>query len=423
MSLLGVEALVVDEDLVAAGLAAQVVLGQRRALVGTVELGADEHDAPVEALGPQGLGGLGAGQAGADDQERLLRGHGSPRVAACAGRRGRVCLASAAGDLLPSGRCVRGGRVTTQTDHGTRAIARAVAFVLSGGASLGAIQAGMLHALYERGIAPDLIVGTSAGALNGAFIASRPQTVATADGLATIWRGLRRGQAFPLNPLTGLLGFLGARDHLVPAVRPAPRDRGPPRARRAGRTCRSRCTSSPSTSSRARSCACPAGRSLDAVLASAAIPGVLPPVAWEGRMLMDGGVANNTPISHAVELGAERIYVLPTGHACALEEPPDGALGMALHAMSLLTHRRLVEDIERHRADAQLVVLPPPCPLRITPIDFGHAGELIDRALSDARAFLDDGGEEEPAIRMRPHRHRRAGPARRPRAQRELARA
>lgn len=71
------------------------------------------------------------------------------------------------------------------------------AFVLSGGASLGAIQAGMLRALYERGIVPDLVVGTSAGALNGAFIASRPQTVATADALGDVWRGLRRGPGLP----------------------------------------------------------------------------------------------------------------------------------------------------------------------------------------------------------------------------------
>src|SRR5919197_5814101 len=90
------------------------------------------------------------------------------------------------------------------------------AFVLSGGASLGAIQVGILRALYERVIVPDLVVGTSAGALNGAFIASRPQSVATADALGEVWRGLRRGQVFPLNPLTGLLGFLGSRDHLVP---------------------------------------------------------------------------------------------------------------------------------------------------------------------------------------------------------------
>jgi NTE family protein len=61
-----------------------------------------------------------------------------------------------------------------------------VAFVLSGGASLGAIQVGMLHALYERGIAPDLIVGTSAGALNGAFIASRPQMAETAAALGEV---------------------------------------------------------------------------------------------------------------------------------------------------------------------------------------------------------------------------------------------
>ena len=90
------------------------------------------------------------------------------------------------------------------------------AFVLSGGASLGAIQAGMLRALYERGVRPDLVVGTSVGALNGAFVASRPQTPQTADELAEIWRGLGRGDVFPLNPLTGFLGFFGARDHLVP---------------------------------------------------------------------------------------------------------------------------------------------------------------------------------------------------------------
>src|SRR4051812_21184110 len=276
-----------------------------------------------------------------------------------------------------------------------------VAFVLSGGAGLGAIQAGMLRALYERGIAPDLIVGTSAGALNGAFLASRPQTVATADALGDIWRGLRRGQAFPLNPLTGLLGFLGARDHLVPesGLRRLVLRHVEPRRLEAMAIPLHVVAVDVVTGEELR---LSSGPVLDAVLGSAAVPGVLAPVAWADRTLMDGGVANNTPISHAIELGAERVYVLPTGHACALEEPPAGALAMALHAISLLTHRRLVEDIERHRAGAQLVVLPPPCPLRITPIDFAHAGELIDRALHDARAFLAAGGEQPPAMHMRP---------------------
>ena len=91
------------------------------------------------------------------------------------------------------------------------------AFVLSGGASLGAIQVGMLRALYERAVTPDLIVGTSVGALNGAFIASRPPTTATAEKLARVWHDIGRGQVFPLNPLTGFLGFFGARDHFMSA--------------------------------------------------------------------------------------------------------------------------------------------------------------------------------------------------------------
>jgi NTE family protein len=281
-----------------------------------------------------------------------------------------------------------------------------VAFVLAGGASLGAMQAGMLRALYERGIVPDVIVGTSAGALNGAFIACRPQTVETAEVLADVWLGLRRGQVFPMNPLTGALAFFGARDHVVP-------DSG-----------LRRLIDRHITHDRLEAMPIPlhvvavdviTGEELllsrgpvrTALLASAAIPGVLAPVPWEDRTLMDGGVANNTPISHAVELGAERIYVLPTGHACALVEPPRSALGMALHAISLLTHRRLIEDIERHREDAELIVLPPPCPLDISPIDFGRPGELIDRGLHDAREFFDHGGEQQPPIRMRMHRHRR----------------
>ena len=290
-----------------------------------------------------------------------------------------------------------------------------VAFVLSGGASLGAIQVGMLRALYERDVTPDLIVGTSAGALNGAYIAERPQTSATADSLAGIWRELRRGQVFPVNPLTGLLGFLGARDHLVPES--------------GLRRLIERHVQCPELQEfpiplhvvavdvvTGRELRLSHGPVLDAVLASAAIPGVLRPVSWDGRALMDGGVANNTPISHAVELGAERIYVLPTGHACSLDEPPHGALAMALHAISLLTHRRLIDDIERHRADAHLIVMPPPCPLNIQPIDFAHADELIDVALLDARAFLDGGGEAREPIRMRMHRHSSA-PGTRPRAQ------
>src|SRR2546421_2113514 len=277
-----------------------------------------------------------------------------------------------------------------------------VAFVLSGGASLGAVQIGMLRALYERGIVPDLVVGTSVGAINGAFLAPRPQPVETADELAEIWRGVRRGQVFPLRPLSGLLGFLGSRDHVVPesglrrliAVHMT-YDRLERMPIEFHLVAVDVLTGEELLLSR--------GPALEAVLASAAIPAVLPPVAWEGRAVMDGGVANNTPISHAVALGARTVYVLPTGHACALEQPPASALGMALHALTLLAQSRLIADVESHRDLARLVVMPPPCPLAIQPTDFAHADELIERSLEDARAFLDRGGAERPPIRTRVH--------------------
>ena len=73
----------------------------------------------------------------------------------------------------------------------------------------------MLRALYERGIVPDLLVATSVGAVNAAFLASRLPNVATADEFAGVWCGIRRSDVFPANPIAGFLGFLGHRNSLV----------------------------------------------------------------------------------------------------------------------------------------------------------------------------------------------------------------
>src|SRR6266571_2337039 len=89
-----------------------------------------------------------------------------------------------------------------------------VAFVLSGGGSLGAVQVGMLQALAEREIRPDLIIGTSVGALNGVFLAARTSRPGI-DALGAIWRSLRRRDVFPMGPLQGALGYYGLRNWLV----------------------------------------------------------------------------------------------------------------------------------------------------------------------------------------------------------------
>jgi NTE family protein len=282
------------------------------------------------------------------------------------------------------------------------------AFVLSGGASLGAIQAGMLRALYERGVAPDMVLGASVGALNGAFIASRPATVETAKELADVWRGIGRGQIFPLNPLSGFLGFFRARDHLISQhglrrvieseIEFEALEEAPTPLHVIATDLLS-----------GRELRISSGDAIEAVLASAAIPGVFPPVEWEGRTLIDGGVSNNTPIADAIELGAERVYVLPTGNACDLTDTPRGAVAMLLHATSLLIMRRLLVEIELLRERAELVVLPPPCPLNVSPMDFSHTEELIRRGYGDGRDYLDaaEAGSAPVPLPMVMHDHGR----------------
>jgi NTE family protein len=264
-----------------------------------------------------------------------------------------------------------------------------VAFVLTGGGSLGAVHVGMLEALYERGILPDLIVGTSVGAINGGYIASRPRRPATAQSLGDIWRGLRRPDIFPLDLAVGLFGFIGRRTHLIPdrALRKLMRDHLQFSDLGDARIPFHVIATDARTGEEVRLSSGPA---LDAVLASAALPGIFPPVQWQDRLLVDGGVANYAPISQAVAPGAERVYVLTSGTACARTEPPRGAIPLLLHSTSFLVAHRMALEVELHRDRADLIVLPPPCPLSVAPHDFGQANELISRSLQLTRTYLDD---------------------------------
>jgi NTE family protein len=262
------------------------------------------------------------------------------------------------------------------------------AFVLAGGASLGAVQVGMLRALYEWNIVPDLLVATSVGALNAAFIASRPQTVMTADELARIWTTVQRQDVFPLDVRTMVGGLGGWRDHVV----------GPHALRRIVRRHIGfeDLAESPIgihlvsyDLSSGREVLLSSGSAVDAVLAATAIPGILPPVRIGGRLLVDAAVVNNIPISHAVALGAKRIYVLPTQDPHrAGGVPPRNALDAAVFAFSVRANDRLHSDLARYADDAELIVLPAPNAERVQPTDFRHARRLTAEALVASRAAL-----------------------------------
>ena len=260
------------------------------------------------------------------------------------------------------------------------------AFVLAGGGSLGAVQVGMLKALTRKGIVPDLLVGASVGAINAAFFAGLP----TSEGVARlerVWLALQSTDVFPFSPVNSLLAILGKRDHLISPTRlraliesQLPYDRIEDAeipfhvvatdVLEGTEVCLSR------------------GPLAPALLASAAIPAVFPTVSIEDRHLIDGGVANNTPISCAVKLGASRIIVLATGISCALEKPPRGAVALALHAVNLLVMRQLVSDIEHFSSHAELIVLPPLCPVTVSSYDFSQTAELVHRAEARTRQWL-----------------------------------
>ena len=150
----------------------------------------------------------------------------------------------------------------------------------------------------------------------------------------------------------------------------------------------------------------------DAVLAAAALPGVLPPVRWRGRLLADGGIADNTPVAHAVTLGARRIYVLPTQNPGdrGLPRPPRAALAAVVHAVTVLTNARLHGDLARYAPSAELIVLPAANPGHIPPTDFGHASQLITRALAATRTALATGTPSPPAAAVTPAGLWLAGP-------------
>ncbi|RXZ44252.1 patatin-like phospholipase family protein [Crenobacter cavernae] len=279
------------------------------------------------------------------------------------------------------------------------------AFVFAGGGSLGAVEVGMLRELVKTGERPDVVVGASAGAINGAYFAGRPDADGVA-GLEAIWSGIKRRDVMPMT-LAGLCStLLRRRQHLVESSglrrllhRHLPYARLEEASVPLYVVATDLLTGDEIVLSR--------GPAVDAVLASAAIPGVFPPVRIDGRELVDGGVANNTPVSVAVRLGAERVIVLPAGFACALQQAPRGVIAQAMHALTLLIARQLVKDIEALSSRAQIYVVPPLCPLSTSPYDYNQCGSLIEQAALTTRRWLDAGGLDKPAIpgALYEHRH------------------
>jgi NTE family protein len=265
---------------------------------------------------------------------------------------------------------------------------RKTAFVFVGGGSLGAVQVGMLDVLLSAGMEPDFLVGASVGALNAGYFAGAPDAEGVAR-LAKLWSAVRRSDIFPFT-FTSVFGLLRHQGHIFDpsGLRRLIRTNLPyTRLGDAGIPVHITATDVQGTAVLLSK-----GPAIDAILASAAIPGIFPPVRIAGQTLMDGAFAIDSPIRVAADLGASRIIVLRTGYACTLKELPKRAIARALHAITLLIEWRLLHDLERLPREIHVCVVPILCPLDVEPYDFSASRQLIQRAADSTRKWLDSGG-------------------------------
>lgn len=230
------------------------------------------------------------------------------------------------------------------------------AFVLGGGGVLGATQVGMLRALLAADITPDLVVGTSIGSVNGAFIAADP-TAEGVERLEGLWRDVVSSGEMSENPVRQAARFARHRTHVmrrgliadlverhlgVDLIEDLPVP--------------FQCVAAEIESSASRWFT--SGRIGPAVAASCAVPGLFPPVQIDGAHYYDGGLVHSIPVGRAMALGATDIHVLQVGR---VEQPllaPTNPLDVGLVAFEIARRHRFVEEIAEVPDSVRLHVLP-----------------------------------------------------------------
>lgn len=264
-----------------------------------------------------------------------------------------------------------------------------MAFVLSGGGNLGAAQVGMLRALLERGVQPDLIVGCSIGALNGAVLAEAPSL----NGIARLertWLTVVPRDVIPRQrlPHAVALARRGEAIHSNDGIR-----------RLLARTLCARrfedldvrfeCVATDVEAAAERWFA--DGPLFDAVLASSALPALFPPVEIDGRYYLDGGVVNDVPLQRAVDLGAKELYVMEVGSFSRRWEVPRRPLDTVRQAHAIARQHRFQKDLTSLPDDVQVHLLPHGTDPERKPIrvgDFRWSAELIEAAYEASSTYL-----------------------------------
>jgi len=271
---------------------------------------------------------------------------------------------------------------------------RRTAFVLGGGGLLGAGEVGMLRALLENGTFPDLVVGTSVGAINGAAIATDP-TLAGIDGLAAVWHGLAGSGLYRASPVRRARHVARARTSVHP--------NDPLRDLLLGHLGDRRIEDLPvpfqcvaASIERAAEHWFTTGPVVDAVLASSAVPGVLPPVRIGAEHYLDGGLVNSVPVGRAVALGATVVFVLQVGRIDRPLKAPTKPWEVASVAFEIARRHRFARELAEIPEGVDVHILPtgadePPRAADLSSLryrDFASVERRITQAHDATLAYL-----------------------------------
>jgi len=268
-----------------------------------------------------------------------------------------------------------------------------IAFVLSGGGNLGALQVGAIQMLMEEGIYPEMLVGTSAGAVNAAYLATNP-TMEGIRQLEEIWRRIQKEDVYPGGPLSMAWHLALQQDSLCDRRNLATfLQRHTPNGVRTFRDVQIPLfivATDLLTGYRYLFGEDPNEHVVDAILASTAIPPIFSPRFYRGRLLVDGGVSDNLPIGVALEKGATEIYAFDI-----LREGPadDGHWNVVevatLSLMNLIAQQRN-RDLSFYSSYPGITLhhlpLCPSIPLSFD--DFSHAVDLMADGREAARSYL-----------------------------------
>lgn len=266
------------------------------------------------------------------------------------------------------------------------------AFVLGGGGVLGALEVGMLRALLERGVRPDLVLGTSVGALNGALLAMDPAPTVV-DRLVGLWRSAGESELYADNAVRQVRRAIRTGTHLY-SSRPL-RERL--EAELGGTTFEElpvpfQCVAA--SIERAGEHWFDSGRVVDAVLASAAVPGLFGPQRIGEEHFLDGGIVNSIPVGRAVDLRATVVYVLQVGRVDRPLTVPRRPWEVARVSFEIARRHRFHREMNEVPTDVEVHVLPTgggsaKDDSLLAHRDFSRVEQRMDAAYDASRAYLE----------------------------------